>query len=78
MQFALLYFFISKEESNLPSRTNEVRRCEERLLASCRGENTSLPRFLVHSFDEVGDKGLPAIVSLKSLMTNYPVIINTT
>ncbi|XP_020615058.1 uncharacterized protein LOC110053194 isoform X2 [Orbicella faveolata] len=41
------------EESNLPSRTNEVVRCEERLLASCRGENTSLPSFLVHSFDEL-------------------------
>ena len=54
MQFAVLSFFVSKEESSLPSRTNEVVRCEERLLASCTGENTSLPSFLVHSFDEVG------------------------
>jgi len=74
MQFALLSFFISKEESNLPSRTNEVVRCEERLLASCRGENTSLPSFLVHSFNEVGNKGLSAVASLISLMTNYPVL----
>lgn len=41
------------EESSLPSRTNEVVRCEERLLASCTGENTSLSSFLVHSFDEL-------------------------
>jgi len=77
MQFALLSFFISEEESNLPSRTNEVVRCEERLLASCRGENTSLPSFLVHSFDEVGNKGLPAVACLISLMTNYSVIFCT-
>ena len=63
MQFALLSFFISKEESDLPSRTNEVVRCEERLLASCRGENTSLPSFLIHSFDEVGNKRLSAVAS---------------
>ena len=61
MQFALLSIFISKEESDLPSRTNEVVRCEERLLASCRGGNTSLPSFLIHSFNEVGNKGLPAV-----------------
>ena len=54
MQFALLSFFASKEESSLPSRTNDVVRCEGRLLTSCTGENTSLPSFLVHSFDEVG------------------------
>lgn len=75
MQFDLFSFFISKEESNLPSRTNEVVRCEERLLASCGGENTFLPSFLVHSFDEVGNKGLPAVASSISRVTiSHPQI----
>ena len=64
MQFALLSFFISKEESDLPSRTNEVVRAARNVCwTPCRGENTSLPSFLIHSFDEVGNKRLSAVAS---------------
>lgn len=41
--------FIPKKE---PSRTNEVIRLEQRLLAASKGDDTSLPCFLVDSFHE--------------------------
>ncbi|XP_068759472.1 uncharacterized protein [Montipora capricornis] len=40
------------DSSNLPSRTNEVIRLEQRLLAASKGENTFLPCFLLDSFHE--------------------------
>ena len=76
MAFAVLSLFISKDESDLPSRTNEVVRCEERLLASCRGENTSLPSFLIHSFDEVGiNKGLATVASVTILQYHWRQVL---
>ena len=41
------------EKTNVTSRTIELVRCEQRLLDACQGEDTSMPCFLVHSFEEV-------------------------
>ena len=45
LEFAFVVY--PKDSSNLPSRTNEVIRLEQRLLAASKGEDTSLPCFLV-------------------------------
>ena len=45
--------FSFAEKTNVTSRTIELVRCEQRLLDACQGEDTSMPCFLVHSFEEV-------------------------
>ena len=45
--------FAFAEKTNVTSRTTELVRCEQRLLDACQGEDTSMPCFLVHSFEEV-------------------------
>ncbi|XP_068723776.1 uncharacterized protein [Montipora capricornis] len=50
-EFAFLVY--PEDSSNLPSRTNEVIRLEQRLLAACKGEDTFLPCFLVNSFHKL-------------------------
>ena len=45
--------FSFAEKTNVTSRTTELVRCEQRLLDACQGEDTSMPCFLVHSFEEV-------------------------
>jgi len=41
------------EKTNLTSRTIELVRCEQRLWDACQGEDTSMPCFLGHSFEEL-------------------------
>ncbi|XP_073229225.1 uncharacterized protein [Porites lutea] len=45
--------FSFAEKTNVTSRTIELVRCEQRLLDACQGEDTSMPCFLVHSFEEL-------------------------